>query len=207
MAEAVLVAGRDYPGSYREFVEMFPDSAACATYLERVLGEFVVLPPTTTVWMILPLTAASPTLHGHERSTGTPRDFILACVREIKAILPRSSIEARMDSAFFSDDIVRVLDAEGVEFTISVPFERFAALKGLIENRKRWRHLNGQWSFFETNWKPESWKDRYRFVFVRSENRKQYKGAVQLDLFIPYEYGYDFKVIVTNKRTLCKKRR
>ena len=36
MAEAVLVAGRDYPGSYREFVEMFPDSAACATYLERL---------------------------------------------------------------------------------------------------------------------------------------------------------------------------
>jgi transposase-like protein len=36
VAEAVLVAGRDYPGSYREFVEMFPDSAACATYLERL---------------------------------------------------------------------------------------------------------------------------------------------------------------------------
>ena len=110
-----------------------------------------------------------------------------------------------MDSAFFSDDIVRMLDTEGVEFTISVPFERFAALKGLVEDRKRWRRLNGQWSFFETTWKPESWKDRYRFVFVRSENRKQYKGAVQLDLFIPYEYGYDFKVIVTNKRTSAKK--
>ena len=100
-----------------------------------------------------------------------------------------------------------VFDTKGVEFTISVPFERFAALMGLIENRKRWRRLSGQLSFFETKWKPESWKDRYRFVFVRSENRKRYKGAVQLDLFIPYEYGYDFKVIVTNKRTLCKKRR
>jgi transposase-like protein len=31
-----LVAGRDYPRSYREFVEMFPDAAACAAYLERL---------------------------------------------------------------------------------------------------------------------------------------------------------------------------
>ncbi len=31
-----LVAGRDYPGSYREFVEMFADDAACARYLESL---------------------------------------------------------------------------------------------------------------------------------------------------------------------------
>jgi hypothetical protein len=42
-------------------------------------------------------------------------------------------------------------------------------------------------------------------VFVRSQNRQQYKGEIQLDLFIPYEYGYDFKVIVTNKRLSAKK--
>jgi hypothetical protein len=42
-------------------------------------------------------------------------------------------------------------------------------------------------------------------VFVRNQNRQQCKGAVQLDLFIPYEYGYDFKVIVTNKHISAKK--
>lgn len=31
-----LIAGRDYPRSYREFVEMFPDNKACATYLEQL---------------------------------------------------------------------------------------------------------------------------------------------------------------------------
>ena len=75
----------------------------------------------------------------------------------------------------------------------------------MIEKRQRWRRLNGQWSFFESNWKPASWSDRYRFVFIRCQNRQQYKGAVQLDLFIPYKYGYDFKVIVTNKRLSAKK--
>ena len=131
---------------------------------------------------------------GNVYDSNGAQDFILACVREIKAILPRATIEARMDSAFFSDDIVRLLDREGVEFTVSVPFERFAALKTLIENRKRWHRLDGQCSFFETHWKPAKWKDRYRFVFIRKQNRKQYKGAVQLDLFVPYEYGYDFNL-------------
>lgn len=142
---------------------------------------------------------------GNVHDSNGAKAFILACMREIKAILPRATIEARMDSAFFNDDIVSMLDREEVEFTASVPFERFAALKTLIENRKRWRRLDGQCSFFETDWKPAKWQDRYRSVFTRNQNRKQYKGAVQLDLFVPYEYGYDFKVIVTNKPVSAKK--
>jgi hypothetical protein len=142
---------------------------------------------------------------GNVHDSNGAKAFILACIREIKAILPQCIIEARMDSAFFSDDIVGMLDDKGVEFTISVPFERFTVLKAMIEGRKRWRRLDRQWSYFESNWKPASWSDRYRFVFIRSQNRQQFKGAVQLDLFIPYEYGYDFKVIVTNKRLSARK--
>jgi hypothetical protein len=97
------------------------------------------------------------------------------------------------------------LNDQGIEFTISVPFERFAELKGLIEGRKRWRRLNGQVSYFETSWKPKSWDQRFRFVFIRTRAKRQYKGPVQLDLFIPYEYGYEFKVIVTNKTLKMKK--
>jgi len=142
---------------------------------------------------------------GNVHDSNGAKAFILACIRAIRAALPHCVIEARLDSAFFSDDIVGMLDNEGVEFTISVPFARFAALKGLIENRKRWRRLNGECAYFETHWKPNSWDDKYRFVFIRTCNRQQYKGPVQLDLFIPYEYGYDFKVMVTNKRLSAKK--
>lgn len=31
-----LVAGHDYPSTYREFITMFPDDAACAAYLEKL---------------------------------------------------------------------------------------------------------------------------------------------------------------------------
>ena len=64
-------------------------------------------------------------------------------------------IEVRMDSAFFSDAIVSVLDGKDVEFTLSVPFERFGELKKQIQEQSRWRTLDATWSFFECIWKPK----------------------------------------------------
>ncbi len=104
-----------------------------------------------------------------------------------------------MESAFFSDEIVASLNQHGVEFTISVPFERFVQLKQMIEQRQRWYRIHDELSYFETLWKPKSWPRRCRFLMIRTRAKKQQKGPVQLDLFVPYEYGYEFKVIVTNK--------
>lgn len=142
---------------------------------------------------------------GNVHDSNGAEAFILACIREVRAIAPRATIEVRMDSAFFSDAIVSQLESAGVEFTISVPFERFAKLKGIVEGRKRWRHLDQRCSFFDKQWKPDSWQKKQRFIFIRTCNRKQHKGPLQLDMFIPYEYGYDFKVIVTNKALSAKK--
>lgn len=142
---------------------------------------------------------------GNVHDSNGAQAFIETCIGEIRAILPHCIIEVRMDSAFFSDAIVAMLEALDVEFTISVPFERFAVLKNLVESRKRWRGLNERWSFFETQWKPKNWHRRHRFVCIRQRSRVQHKQAVQLDLFVPYEFGYDFKVIVTNKPISAKK--
>ncbi len=142
---------------------------------------------------------------GNVHDSNGAEAFILASIREIRAIVPRAIIEVRMDSAFFSDAIVGRLENEGVEFTISVPFERFAKLKCIVEGRKRWRHLDQRRNFFQMQWKPNSWQRKQRFVFIRTRNRKQHKEPLQLDMFIPYEYGYDFKVIVTNKPLSAKK--
>lgn len=125
--------------------------------------------------------------------------FLLACIAAVRAVLPHAIIEVRMDSAFFSDEIVSALDRQGVEFSLSVPFERFVELKRMIETRRRWRHVDHETSYFEAAWKPQCWDQRFRFVFLRTRAKKQQKGPIQLDLFVPYEYGYEFKVIVTNK--------
>ena len=138
---------------------------------------------------------------GNVHDSNGAKDFILGCLKELRRELPGVVIEVRMDSAFFSDEIVMALKEQGIEFTISVPFERFVKLKGLVEGRSRWIRMNDDVSYFESDWKPKSWKRRFRFLFIRTRSQKQQKGPLQLDLFEPREYGYEFKVIVTNKDT------
>jgi hypothetical protein len=142
---------------------------------------------------------------GNVHDSNGAQAFILRCIEQVRSVLPGIVVEVRMDSAFFSDAIVGALDEAGIEYTISVPFERFSQLKGQIEQRCRWYQLNAQCDYFETDWKPKSWKRRHRFIFVRQRAKVQQKEPVQLDLFVPYEYGFTFKVVLTNKRLSAAK--
>jgi hypothetical protein len=108
-------------------------------------------------------------------------------------------LESRQDAAFFSDKTVDFLAEEGVQFTISVPFERFVELKGRIERMRKWKRISSTEWYAELDWVPNCWQNRYRFIAVRQRVRKLYKEPIQLNLFIPYEEGFDFKVIVTNR--------
>jgi hypothetical protein len=142
---------------------------------------------------------------GNVHDSHGAQEFILACVQAVREALPGVVIEVRMDSAFFSDEIVMALEEANIEFTVSVPFERFVELKGKIERRKQWKRLTSTMSCFEESWKPHSWKRRFRFLFIRTLAKRQQKGPIQLDLFLPHEYGFDFKVVVTNKTLSPKK--
>jgi hypothetical protein len=142
---------------------------------------------------------------GNVHDSHGAREFVLECIKVLRRALPWVKIEIRMDSAFFSDAMVSLLDQYSVEFTISVAFERFVELKKRIEERDRWRAVDATWSYFECAWKPKKWKKMYRFLFIRQRCPVIHKEPVQLDLFIPHEYGYEFKVIVTNKGASGKK--
>ena len=102
-----------------------------------------------------------------------------------------------MDSAFFSDEIVGSRDAAGVKYTVSVPFERFTDLKARIEARRFWWRGTAEWGYFEAKWKPKAWKTPHRFLFIRTRVKEQHKEPIQLDLFVPHDYDYEFKVILT----------
>jgi hypothetical protein len=131
-------------------------------------------------------------------------EFMKKCFEKLRTEVAPPVLESRMDAAFFDKKILGVIDQDGVKFTASVPFERLAELKGMIEHRKRWWHLDKEWSYFETSWKPKSWDCPYRFIFVRRKVKSQYKDPVQLDLFEPRHFSYQYKVIVTNKRESAK---
>ena len=126
-------------------------------------------------------------------------DFMMACFDHLRVACPGTLLESRMDSAFFDQKILNLMDLYGVACTLSVPFERLPALKELVESRQRWRRLEGEWSYFESDWKPKTWPAVYRFICVRHRVRRQQKGPLQLDLFEPRDFEYDYRVVATNR--------
>jgi hypothetical protein len=93
---------------------------------------------------------------GNVHDSNGADEFMLSCFTEAKANLNNTVFESRMDSAFFNQKILSVLNDNQVKFTASVPFERFCELKGMIENTTHWHEIDSQWSYFETQWKPKS---------------------------------------------------
>ena len=81
---------------------------------------------------------------GNVHDSHGAQEFILACVQAVREALPGVVIEVRMDSAFFSDEIVMAMEEANIEFTVSVPFERFVELKKKIEARKQWTRLTAR---------------------------------------------------------------
>jgi hypothetical protein len=142
---------------------------------------------------------------GNVHDSNGARSFILSCLGEIRQILPAAVLEVRMDSAFFSDEIVGALEALSIQYTLSVPFERLAQLKAAAERRRWWHRIDADTSFFEWYWKPKCWQETRRFLFIRTREPIQRKAPVQLSLFAPNEYGYQFKVMLTNATLSARK--
>lgn len=141
------------------------------------------------------------TLHrpGNVHDSRGAAEFAQNVFLSLRKRFPGTRLEARLDSAHFSEKTLIWLDGEGVEFTISVPFERLTELKEMVTKRKRWRRIDREWSYFETDWRPKSWNFPFRFIFVRHRVPERNRGPIQLDLFEPASHTYDYKVIVTNK--------
>ena len=142
---------------------------------------------------------------GNVHDSKGAQDFIISCIKQLREVLSNVIIEVRMDSAFFSDTMVSMLESQEVEYTISVPFERLLSLKSRVEKRRKWLYLDEYCDFFEIQWRPKSWKRKRRFIVVRQATKIQQKTPVQLDLFTPYDYSWEYKVVLTNKKLTIPK--
>jgi hypothetical protein len=136
---------------------------------------------------------------GNVHDSNGAAQFMLKCFTEARAALKDTFFESRVDSAFFNQEVLTGFNNQQVHFTASVPFERFTALKAMVEQRKRWKKIDNHWSYFETQWKPKSWSGCFRFIFTRKKTKRQHKGPMQLDLFEPRGFNFDYRVLVTNK--------
>lgn len=136
---------------------------------------------------------------GNVHDSNGAAEFMEKCFAHVLNRLPCVVLEGRFDSAFFSETVVEVLEKYGILFSCTVPFERLVELKTMVEQRQRWRRIDDQWSYFEVEWKPKKWENKYRLICLRQRRAKQHKEPLQLDLFEPKDWTYDYKVVMTNK--------
>lgn len=141
---------------------------------------------------------------GNVHDSNEALEFIDATFATVRESGFEGKLEARLDSAHFSDHTCTWLDELGVDFSISVPFERFPELKGRIERRRKWHVIDDEWAFFEGDWTPKKWKRSFRLVIYRHRLKIPRKGPIQLDLFEPIDWQYEFKVVITNKSETAK---
>lgn len=138
---------------------------------------------------------------GNVHDSNGAREFIEICIQNLRYEGFQGTLEVRLDSAHFSDETCLFLDEENVELTVSVPFERFPELKSIIEGRKKWRRIDAEWSYFEYDWKPKKWSRGLRCFCYRHKVKTPRKGPIQLDFFEPVSRHYEYKAVMTNKKT------
>lgn len=129
------------------------------------------------------------------------REFILECYESLRSAGFAGILEVRLDGAHYSDATCSSLHDAGIEFSVSVPFERIPQLKVIVEQRRHWRHIDDEWSYFTWVWRPNKESRRsFRCVVYRRRVAKPRQGPIQLDLFVPVEREFEYKVAMTNKR-------
>lgn len=127
-------------------------------------------------------------------------EFLEELFAQLEATLERRHVlEMRMDGAFFREDVIDLLEAEGVEYAIKVPFYAWLGLKERIAKRRRWNRVDDSVECFE-QWLPvPAWSCSMRVVIYRKKVAHRTRKNFQLDLFDPDDGHYEYSAIVTNK--------
>ena len=111
----------------------------------------------------------------------------------------RPVLEMRMDGAFFREDVIDLLEAEGVQYAIKAPFWRWLGLKERIAECRYWSPVDATVECFE-QWLPvPAWSRRMRVVVYRKRVHHRTAKNYQLDLFDPDDGYFEYSAIVTNK--------
>lgn len=141
-------------------------------------------------------------VHDGKASVAFIEELIERLRRELST---RPVLEMRMDSAFFRDDVLEVLEsAPRVEYAIKVPFYQWLGLKSLIGARRRWRRVDRTVDCFEKRLSLAPWSRRCRVAIYRKRVHHRTRKNYQLDLFDPDDGYYEYSAVLTNKRVTAR---
>lgn len=131
-------------------------------------------------------------------STGA-RPFIQICRAKVPKHIPNSRIRFRMDSGFYGQLTVELLDEQGYGYVIVVKEGRYHPIQDRAQACKFTKFKNG-WEVGEFWFQPnEKWKQKHRFVVVRRPIPEDPVEANQLKLFKDRKYAYH--IFITNLKT------
>jgi len=111
----------------------------------------------------------------------------------------RRVLEFRMDGAFFRRDVIELLETQGAEYAIKVPFMWWTGLKALVRGNHRWSRVDDAVSFFEKRLFLQPWQREMRVVIYRKKVHHETRKNFQLDLFDPADGHYEYSAVTTNK--------
>ena len=126
--------------------------------------------------------------------------FLRALFEQLARTLTGYLIEFRMDGAFFRRDIIEMLEREGAEYAIKVPFYPWVGLKQRVQQTRRWERVEDAVSCAEHEVKVAQWGRVFRVVVFRKRVGHRTAKNFQLDLFDPADGHYEYSAVVTNKR-------
>ncbi len=109
-------------------------------------------------------------------------------------------LEFRMDGAFFRSDVIELLDAQGAEWAIKVPFYPWLNLKHYVSQAPEWKRVQDGVSYCESRVAIKTWSRVLRIVLYRKRVFHQTKRNFQLDLFDPDNGYWEYSAIASNKR-------
>jgi hypothetical protein len=128
------------------------------------------------------------------------RRFLRDLFAQIRTTLGSSRpLEFRMDGAFFRRDILELLDREGAEYAIKVPFHPWLGLKARVQATRRWTPVTDEVSCAEHAVTVQPWGHPCRIVIYRRHVWHETAKNFQLDLFDPNDGHYEYSAVVTNK--------
>lgn len=135
-------------------------------------------------------------------SKGGALSMISDCIRDVQSRLGKKRIiEIRLDSAFFSEKILRFLLKINILYAVKVPLWKWTGLKERINDRERWNVAAKDLSYFTTTLPLKKWKLEIPVIVFRkciTRNPSKPKNF-QLDLFDPGDGIYEYQVIATNQ--------
>lgn len=131
----------------------------------------------------------------HDGKSSIP--FLRDLFRQVDQTLGRDyRLNFRMDAAFFSPTVLRLLRAKGAGYAIKVPFWHWLEITRLIQQRERWRRVCGGVKAFEKT--IPAWGMDLRVVIYRKKVHHKSRKNYQLDLFDPNDGYYEYSAITTN---------